>query len=256
MKRFITILAAMAVIFSFSACDKDDNRDTDTEIILPGENNNSNNNGGGSTEDPGTEDPGTEDPGTDNTGNSSYNNTFTYGYAGYCGQYYEDQPANTTNWYIELADDNYDLDYYEGTGYNIVFDLFAAGTSSTSIPSGRYTVEAFDESMFSAGSLMYGYIAEDEEYGEYPGGTWLYEGNDGIAGATSGWVEISKSGSNYTIKYELQDEEWEITFKGSFSGALTLYDATEEYSSYSQAKSQRRATARKSAPVLKLKVRR
>ena len=218
MKRF-SILAAIAMIFSFYACDVDENspsRDSDTEITKPDNN--------GENENPG------DDNGGDNSQYEVYNNTFTYGYAGYCGQWYEDQPANVTNWYIELADDNYDLENYEGTGYNIVFDLFAAGTNSTSIPNGRYTVEAFDQSNFSAGSLLYGYIAEDEEYGEYPAGTWLYEGDTGIAGATSGWVQISGSGSSYTITYELNDDDYQITFKGSFKGTLTLYDATQSIS--------------------------
>ena len=225
-------------MISFASCDKLCNCDccnqngSDQTIQRPGNNNqgnnndNNNNNGGNSGNEGNT---GTVD---------TYNNTFTQGYAGYFGAYYEDlgQPSNTTNWYIELADDNYDMDNYEGDGYNIVFEIFANGTSSTSIPPGEYTVEAFDNNMFSAGSVMYGYIAEDDTYGEYPAGTWLYSGNDAIAGATSGWVQITASGSTYTITYELRDDEYQISFKGSYVGALEFYDGTETASYVSAAK--------------------
>ena len=74
---------------------------------------------------------------------------------------------------------------------------------STSIPSGKYTVETLEENLLMAGTVLYGFIGEDEENGEYPAGTWLYSGNDAIAGATSGWVQIEASGSTYTITYEL-----------------------------------------------------
>ena len=238
MKQIFTSIALLAMAFSFASCDKEiivncncncqcsNSNNTDQPGGRPG---NDDNNGG------------SDNGGTDNGGNGgdiseyeTYNNTFTYGYAGFCGVWYDEQPSNTTNWYIELADNNYDLENYEGTGYNIVFDLFAAGTNSNNIPAGKYTVEQFEKSNFSAGSLLYGYIAEDETYGEYPAGTWLYEGDNGVAAATGGWVEISGSGSNYTIKYELVDDEYMVSFKGTFSGSLTLYDATEE-ASYSPA---------------------
>ena len=224
-------------MISFASCEKVCdcncpccNEDGSDQVIQrPGNNNGDNDDNGGNGGNGGNND-NTGNDGGNTSDYTTYNNTFTYGYAGYCGLYYENQPANTTNWYIELADDDYDLEYYEGTGYNIIFDLFAAGTNSSSIPAGKYTVEAFEQSNFSAGSLMYGYIAEDETYGEYPAGTWLFEGDNGIAGATSGWVEISGSGSNYTIKYELHDDEYMVTFKGTFSGSLTIYDGTQEYS--------------------------
>lgn len=249
MKQIFTSIALLAMAISFASCDKEiicncqcscGNSDNSEQTGgRPGNNDNNNGGNNGGTND-NTGNGGTNNDGGSGSGDidrndyETYNNTFTYGYAGFCGVWYEEQPSNTTNWYIELADNNYDLENYEGTGYNIVFDLFAAGTSSTSIPSGKYTVEQFEKSNFSAGSLLYGYIAEDETYGEYPAGTWLYEGDNGVAAATAGWVEISGSGSNYTIKYELVDDEYMVSFKGTFTGSLTLYDATEE-ASYSPA---------------------
>ena len=257
MKQILTTLSIVALMVNFASCEKTCkcncnccNQDgSDQTIQRPGGNdqnddnqgNNGGNNGGNE-----------ETPGNTET----YNHTFTQGYAGYYGNFYEEagQPANVTNWFIELADDDYDLENYEGTGYNIALELFAAGTSSTSIPSGTYTVEAFDNSMFSAGSLMYGYIAEDETYGEYPAGTWVYSGDEAVAGATSGWVKISASGSKYAITYELEDEEYNITFKGSYTGNLEFYDATQEYSNVSASKVSK--APRVAKPIKRFRVRR
>lgn len=247
MKQIFTTIALLAMAFSFASCEFDVTCDCNCSCGSTDNNGqNSSRPGNSDSNNGGNEENGGNNGGTnnDNTGNDeyeTYNNTFTKGYAGYCGQYYEGQPANTTNWYLELADNNYDLESYEGTGYNIVIDLFASGTSSTAIPAGRYSVEQFDKSEYSAGSLLYGYIAEDETYGEYPGGTWLYEGNDGIAAATAGWVNVEVSGSTYTITYELVDDEYMVEFKGSFTGSLTIYDATEEASAAQATKSSRPA---------------
>ena len=58
----------------------------------------------------------------------------------------------------------------------------------------------------------------------------------------------------YSITYTLHDDIDEITFKGSYSGEVIFSD--ERHANYSQAKSQRRSPACKSASPLKLKVRR
>ena len=235
MKQIFTVLVIIAMAVTFGSCEKkiicecncscnNSNGGSENNTGRPG------NNGGNS---------GNEDN-DDNTGYETYNTTFTYGYAGYCGVWYDGQPSNTSNWYIELADNNYDLDNYEGDGYNIVLELFAQGTDSSKIPAGKYTIEAFEKNEYSAGSLQYGYIAQDETYGEYPAGTWLFKGDEGIAGATSGEVNISVSGGQYTITYDLYDDEYMVRCKGSFKGSLNFYDATVE-ASYTKAAASKRA---------------
>ena len=227
MKRFISFWAAIAMIFSFYACDGDKNytpRNSDTEINRP-DNNEDNTGDAGDT--------GSTEDAIDRSQYVQYNHTLTHGQAGYYGIYYEDQPTTTANWYLELADNNYDFETYEGNGFNIVLEFFSSNSSSTSIPAGEYTIEAFDNNPFSAGSLLYGYLEEYDENGEtveYPAGTWLFEGNEAIAGATAGKMTVGKSGSNYTINYFLHDDEYEVTFKGTFSGILEIYDDTESVS--------------------------
>ena len=236
MKRFISIWAAIAMIFSFYACDGNKNytpRNSDTEINRPDDNE-------GDSDDTGdTGDSGDTEGTIDRSQYMQYNHTLTKGQAGYYGVYYEDQPTTTANWYLELADNNYDFETYEGNGFNTVLEFFSSNPSSTSIPVGEYTIEAFDSNPFSAGSLLYGYLGEYDENGEtveYPAGTWLFEGDEAIAGATAGNLTVAKSGSNYTINYVLHDDEYQITFKGTFSGSLTIYDGTESASYVSAAK--------------------
>ena len=238
---------------SFSSCDKEIICNCNCQCGNSNQNSERPDNGGSSRPDNGGQNDGNTGNGgggntVDRSEYTTYDNTFTKGYAGYCGQWYEDQPANTTNWYIELADNNYDLEAYEGTGFNVVLEFFASGTSSTSIPAGKYTVEQFDKSAYSAGSLLYGYIAEDETLGEVPAGTWLYEGNDGVAAATAGELTVSVSGGTYTLKYTLYDDEYEVKFSGSYTGELNFYDATQTSSAVQATKSSR--------PTKHLKVRR
>ena len=237
MKQVLAILTVLTLAFSFASCEK--------EIIVNcncncncGGSDDSDKTPGSSDETPGRpgENPGDNNGGSDNGGSNgnidrseytTYNTTFTKGQAGYFGVYYEDQPSTTSNWYLELADNNYDLESYEGTGYNVSLEFFTNNSFKTSFPAGEYTIEKFDATPYAAGSLLYGFIGEDETYGEYTAGTWLFEGNEGIAGATAGKMTVAVSGSKYNISYTLYDDEYQIAFSGSYSGNITIYDGTQ-----------------------------
>lgn len=248
MKRILSILTIAVFALSFGACDLLDStpdRDTDSEIVIPddspSDDNSGNDNDGGNTDgDNGDNDGGnnggdnTGDDPEDNTGDNTegetdrskyqqHNHTFTKGDAVYFGVYYEEQPADVANWWIELADDNFSLDDYSGEGYNIILEFFCKGTTPAA---GTYTIEAFDKDPFSHMSLIYGYI--DEYEGEdYPMGTWLYQGPYAIAGATDGSMTIAVSGSKYTVSYTLYDDDYQIAFQGSYTGELPVYDGTQ-----------------------------
>ena len=220
------------MIFSFYACDVKDSptRNSDTEITKP--------DGNTGDEEPGDDNTENENPGDDNTGDNGggntegetdrsdyeqYNTTYTQGDAVYFGVYYEEQPADVANWWIELADNNFSLDDYTGEGYNIILEFFCKGSTPAV---GTYTIEAFDKDPFSHMSLIYGYI--DEYEGEdYPMGTWLYQGPYAIAGATDGSMTIAVSGSKYTVSYTLYDDDYQIAFQGSYTGELPVYDGTQ-----------------------------
>lgn len=256
MKRILSIFAVAAIAFTFSACDLLDDlskdRDTDSEIMIPddspsdddsGKDNNDggstdgsgDNPGGGNDDNGGNNGDGNGDNTGDNTGSDigdrskyeQYNHSFTQGDAIYYGVYYEKQPSDVGNWWIELADSNYSLEDYTGEGYNVILEFFCKGTTPAA---GTYTIDAFDKNPFSHLSLLYGYVDEYQEDGqtvEYPAGTWLFKGADALAGATAGSMTIAVSGSKYTISYTLHDDDFEITFKGNYSGELPIYDGTQ-----------------------------
>ena len=237
MKKIFATLALIALAFTLASCNKAsctcdcslcNPNGSDGTIQRPGDSGNGNN--GGTTDE------------VDRSSYTVYSSTMTKGQATYYGQAYQGQPATTANWYIELADANYELDQYSGTGFNISLEFFTSSSYTTSIPTGNYTVEAFNENEFPAYSLLYGFVSEE---GSYPLGTWLFEGNEALAAATAGAMTVEKSGSTYKISYELHDDEYQITFKGTFSGSLTIYDGTQE-SSYVSA-----ASARKNANSVK-----
>lgn len=246
MKHIFTTITLLAMVLSFASCEREIivncncqcNHSNGSDQNTGRPNNGGNNGGNSSDNNDNTGDNGNNGDNTSNTTNrdeyETYNNTLTQGKAGYYGVYYDGQPSNTSNWYLELADNNYDLEKFEGDGYNICIEFFTNSSSSTSIPAGEYTIEAFEKNEFSAGSVLNGYIAEDETYGEYPAGTWLYAGNEGIAAATAGYMNITISGGQYNINYTFYDDEYQIAFCGSYIGNLTIYDGTEEYTEYSQ----------------------
>lgn len=249
MRHIFTTIALFAMALSFASCEKEiivncncncqcnNSNGSDQNTGRPGGDNTGNNggnqddNGGRPGDNGGNQGDNGGDSGEINRDNyETYNTTFTQGQAGYYGLYYDEQPNNTANWYLELADSNYDLENYEGDGYSISVELFTSSSYTTSIPAGTYSIEAFDQNEFSAGSILNGYIAEDETYGEYPAGTWLYQGDEGIAGATAGSMTISVSGSRYTINYTFYDDDYQVAFCGTYTGSLTFYDGTEGYS--------------------------
>lgn len=241
MKRFIAIFIAAVLMGTLASCDPSGvgDRNTDTEVVRPG---NGNENDNGST--------GGGNQGGETVDRSNYevlNMTYTQAIADFYGQYYEGQPADVGNWYIILADDEYDLETYEGTGDNIVLELFAKGNYADGIPVGEYSVEAFLEKEFADKSVLYAWEEEETEDGEaYMAayGTWLYAGNETRAGATAGTVTVSRTGGSYTISYNLHDDEYQISFAGSYTGYVDLYDASEETLSSTMAKSQRRNARR------------
>ena len=251
MKQILATLALIALALSFASCDKTCNcncsccntNGSDQTIQRPDNSGSGSGNNGGTTDDNiggnAGENEGTTD-GIDRSDYTVYNNTMTQGQAGYYGNYYSDQgqSSNIANWYVELAEDDYNFETSVGDGYNVVLEFFSNGSSYTSsLQEGTYTVAETDKGVFNNYSVLFGYLVEDEEEEvTYALGTWLWEGADALAGATAGNMTITESGNIYTINYTFYDDEYQITFKGSFTGSLAFYDGTQEVTSVSAAK--------------------
>ena len=247
MKQILTTLSIIAMMMNLASCEKTCNcncsccnQDNGDQTIQRPDDNQGN--GGDLNSSP---------DGIDRSDYVVYNHTMTQGQAGYYGVFYEDQPSTSANWFLELADSNYDLDNYEGTGYNIGIDFFTSSSYTTSIQPGTYEVEPLDATTFSPKKIVSGFITEyedEEEYYQYPAGTWLFKGDETVGGATAGNMVVSVSGSKYTITYSFHDDDLKVTFTGSYTGNLSIYDGAESYSALAPVKA---VKASKSAKLTK-----
>lgn len=222
MKRIFTILSIVAVAIAMCACES-------KEDITP------NDNGGNQPEQNDPEQSNPEQPEQpEQPGEGEWENhvtsTYTHGFIEFWGQGYEDQPTDVANWCIILGSEGFDYDEWSG-GESIVLELFTTNTSATSVPSGTYTVEAFLEENYSNFSVGDGFIAtEENEDGveeSYCMGTWYYVDGIGEYAATSGSVTVAKDGDNYTVTYNLVDEEYSTQLTGSYKGALEYIDFSD-----------------------------
>lgn len=143
-------------------------------------------------------------------------NNFRYGLVEDLGQPW-DAYQNIRDWKVLLGDDTTWAD-----GREIQFELITSSSATDFTGSYKVLTEEFtDKTMKEAlvsGSALCGYIDGTEYYG-----TWLFPTNDDTTwlGATSGTVEVSKSGSTYTITFDLADKFNDNTrFKGSYTGSM------------------------------------
>lgn len=228
MNRLFATLAAAAMIM-LTACGPEDPQSGNR----PGDNNGNNSD---NTETPG----GGSDSGSDSGSGSGSGSgdveitetidtkTFTQGCMEFWGISYDDQPETSACWCITLAEKDFDLSEWEGTGLSIVIELFTTDTEATSLPLGNYTVEAFDKEYYSDYSVGTGFVQEDEETGDsYCYGTWIFEDGSGVYAAEDGSVKVSKAGDNFTVTYDFTDLQLGANFKGSYTGPLEFVDLTK-----------------------------
>lgn len=199
MKRIYTILATMAIVLFIGSCEKSVNSDKDSNSTKEYE--------------------------------IIEINNFNQCFASNFGCYYSNQPEDIDNWYIELAVPTYDLENLEGNGYNLALDTFSDSSNGMTIQEGTYKVKTFKEKEFANFSLLYGGTNEDEDLF----GTWVWDGNEVIAGITDGEVTIKKNKNGiYQITFNLIDSEWKLIIKGSYNGHVSVYDerdfVSESYS--------------------------
>lgn len=150
----------------------------------------------------------------------------TQGEADFYGQAYGDTGTDYNNWTVYLASDEFDFQTFSGGGMMLQLEINTAGDATTEITPGIYTIfETIDPSSFVAFSAVPGFIQNQSAFG-----TWYIDDMSPIYGATSGTVEIGKSGDTYTLDFEFRDDEYKGIFRGSYSGKLSYYDGTAAYS--------------------------
>ncbi|MCQ2145163.1 MAG: hypothetical protein MJY72_05440 [Bacteroidales bacterium] len=143
-------------------------------------------------------------------------NNFRYGLIEDLGQPWSSY-TGIRDWKVLLGDDTKWAD-----GREIQFELITSRNATDITGSYEVLTEEFTESTMKAalvsGSALCGYIDGTDYFG-----TWLFPTNDEETwlGATGGTVEVSKSGSTYTITFDLVDKFSDGTrFKGSYTGSM------------------------------------
>ena len=202
MRRILTLLAVLATVIAMMSC----NKDTECKCNCNCNDNNEN-----------------------NEGTETIDGTMKYGYLENWGLYYDEQPEDVNNWILYLSVNDFDEYGWSVDGDLVMIELFSKGTDN--ILAGKYTVEAFLANNFCDFSVGDGYTEEGEdedgEVVEYCAGTWLFQDDYGVAAALSGECNVKISGQTYTITYNFKDEDYDIVFKGSYTGALDVYDCTD-----------------------------
>lgn len=156
---------------------------------------------------------------------------YTHGIAEKWGQVYDLEGYNDyCNWIVYLGSADKDIDNAGNTPGRLLQLELNTAAGVTDITPGRYTIKEQDVSGKSlcAFSLLFANIDKNGNYW----GTW-YTDDYVQYGATDGYVDISKSGSNYTISYVLTDaESGGAEFSDSYTGPLEIIDNTETKASF------------------------
>lgn len=134
------------------------------------------------------------------------------------GAAYGDKSFDYNNWTIYLADATVDLDTLGGEGDILQLEINTEGSATTEITPGPYEMAMTLEPFTS----IPGFVQEG-----YCFGTWYINGGSPYNPASSGSATISKEGDVYTIDFEFNDDASHVTYKGSFTGTLELFDYSE-----------------------------
>lgn len=139
---------------------------------------------------------------------------------------------------FERAEGTFFGDYYKNgtslidigftTGQTTISAEFVstpAPYGSETLAAGTYTINENRAAMTLTPGLELNYAGWEYR----PTGTYCKIGGDpeSFGFATSGTIEVEKSGPDYTITFDLKTEEG-ISVKGSYSGTLSLTDGTEK----------------------------
>ncbi len=167
-------------------------------------------------------------------------NELTQGYFEFDGDAYSTGGVSN-NWLIYLADSRVDFTQQNlvGPGKILMLELNTAPSAGNVLPAGTFNVLNPTE-ITSAASLVPftavpGLASKDD--GAY--GTWYVatdtEGGDFqlLCGAQRGTVTVKKSGDTYSIDFDITDDDYKYSVKGSYTGVPAFYDKTAQNSSLS-----------------------
>lgn len=146
----------------------------------------------------------------------------------------------SNNWLIYLADKqvNFASSPLSGPGKIMMLELNTAPSAGKELSEGTYNV-LNPEEIKSAASLapftvVPGLVNDNSVYGTWYLATETKGGQfQPLCGAQKGTVSVKKSGQTYTIDFDVTDDDYKISVKGSYTGVPSFYDGTATTSSLS-----------------------
>lgn len=163
----------------------------------------------------------------------------TQGYFEFDGDVYKTGGVSN-NWLIYLADKqvNFASSPLSGLGKIMMLELNTAPSAGKELSEGTYNV-LNPEEIKSAASLapftvVPGLVSDNSVYGTWYLATETKGGQfQPLCGAQKGTVSVKKSGQTYTIDFDVTDDDYKISVKGSYTGVPSFYDGTATTSSLS-----------------------
>ena len=163
----------------------------------------------------------------------------TQGYFEFDGDIYKTGGVSN-NWLIYLADKqvNFASSPLSGPGKIMMLELNTAPSAGKELSEGTYNV-LNPEEIKSAASLapftvVPGLVSDNSVYGTWYLATETKGGQfQPLCGAQKGTVSVKKSGQTYTIDFDVTDDDYKISVKGSYTGVPSFYDGTATTSSLS-----------------------
>lgn len=146
----------------------------------------------------------------------------------------------SNNWLIYLADKqvNFASSPLSGPGKIMMLELNTAPSAGKELSEGTYNV-LNPEEIKSAASLapftvVPGLVSDNSVYGTWYLATETKGGQfQPLCSAQKGTVSVKKSGQTYTIDFDVTDDDYKISLKGSYTGVPSFYDGTATTSSLS-----------------------
>lgn len=167
-------------------------------------------------------------------------NELTQGYFEFDGEIYKTGGVSN-NWLIYLADSRVDFTKQKlvGPGKILMLELNTAPSDGKVLPAGTFNVlnpmEITAAASLTPFTVVPGLAAEDGSI--Y--GTWYLatdtQGGDFqlLCAAQKGTVSVKKTGDTYTIDFDITDDDFKISVKGSYTGKPYIYDRTANTTSVS-----------------------
>lgn len=163
----------------------------------------------------------------------------TQGYFEFDGDIYKTGGVSN-NWLIYLADKqvNFASSSLSGPGKIMMLELNTAPSAGKELSEGTYNV-LNPEEIKSAASLapftvVPGLVSDNSVYGTWYLATETKGGQfQPLCSAQKGTVSVKKSGQTYTIDFDVTDDDYKISVKGSYTGVPSFYDGTATTSSLS-----------------------